>query len=948
MPNLGNLKKQIPSNRIRNDLISRHAYARDAGFYRLLPELVVKAETVKDVSALFKYATEKQRKIGFRAGGTSLSGQALSDDILVEIKGGWRSMAVLDGGRAIILEPGVIAAHANLQLAALGYRIGPDPGSIQSACIGGIVANNASGIGSGTWANSYQTLRAMEMVLPNGLVLNTENPLDDEKFHQQTPEIYTGLLNLRARILQNRQLLKRIQEKYKLKNTVGYGLNSFIDFERPIEILAHLMVGSEGTLGFISKVTLKTVPLQPLQATAFVRFDSLEKAAGVIPALKRLGIYACEILDAAALQAVLGHWHEKTQPETIISPDEAALLLEFQENDQAKLDQQVAQARDLIHKKYPRLKVAFSQEKDARDNLWKTRRELGPIHAATRPPGTTVLSEDVCFHPKHLAKAIKDLKSLFKRHGYTDAVIFGHAGDGNLHFKLSLDLSSQRALTNYSEFMEDMVTLVVDKYDGSLKAEHGTGRNMAPFIEREWGSEAYAIMKELKVLLDPLGILNPGVIISQDPLIHLKHIKPIPLVDPLVYACIECGLCEPACPSSDLSLTPRQRIVILREMEMLRSQGGSEAEHHTLNQAFQYKGIDTCAGDGLCALACPINIDTGRLVKNLRLESRGPISKAIGQAVQNHTRLSLRVIRSGLQGLRPIAVLAHRPAFKGINKALTKWSGGRIPLWNPLLRATRVLKRQQGNMEEADLVYFPSCVNRVIHSGHPLSIPEAFADILAYAGLHSIYPQQVKDLCCGLGFQSKGLADAAHQAAIHTTHALWENSDGGRLPIVMDTSPCTYHLMHYDQILSGTHLAYWRELKIMDMVEYLHDQVLADRDVVKTHARVVLHPTCSNMRNGLDQKLESLARKCATTVIRPTHVGCCGMAGDRGMFYPELPETANLAEVAQVKSLGAEKHYSTSRMCEIGLSSATEQDYLSIVYLVHDVLINGKGQVKND
>ena len=940
-PTKRELKQKLAAGQVYSDLINRHAFARDAGFYRLLPRLVVKARSISDISTIFQVATQRKRQVVFRAGGTSLSGQAIGDDILVEIKQGWRDLEILNGGKQIKLQPGVVAAKANQHLEPLGYRIGPDPGSIRSALIGGIVANNASGIGSGSHANSYQTLAALEMVLPNGLVLNTAQPQDDEKLQKQTPQIYQGLWRLRDQIRSSPALKQKIRNKYKLKNTMGYALNSFLDFELPLEILAHLMVGSEGTLGFISTVTLNTIPLQKHKATALLVLDSLEAAARLVPKLKRAGSYALEIMDDAAIRAVQ---HIAGLPDEIYGhrpAGSAALLIEFQADDPDRLSRKAAAAQRIIVEKQPDLKHQFFNDPVQRDKLWKMRRELGPLHAAARPPGTTVLSEDVCFKVKDLARAIKDLKFLFKHYHYTDAVIFGHAGDGNLHFKLSLDLSRKRTLLEYRKFMDDLVELVIDKYDGSLKAEHGTGRNMAPFVEREWGTEAYRIMQELKQLLDPAGILNPDVLISSDDQIHIKHIKPIPLVDPLIDNCIECGLCEPWCPSADLTLTPRQRINVLREIEILKSASAQEALTEKLKKAFRYSGIETCAVDGLCGLSCPVDIDTGSLMKQLRADDHGSISRTFSHGLERNFSWVMIGFRFLMRLFTPFRILLQSKYISTGLRSLAVISQGLFPALNSQLKVGRKCHPLVPSTAKVDVIYFPSCLSRGLSdpSQPGLSVPQAFQKVLESAGIQLGYPQQLDELCCGLTFSSKGFPDTALQAAIRTTEMLWISSLEGQLPIVMDTSPCSNHLKSYDQILGGVHLARWRELKIMDMVEYLHDTVLAKLNLSQVRQKIVLHPTCSTRKMGLESKMVAIAQQCAHEVIVPLDLGCCGFAGDRGLLVPALTESASKAEALEVSQTQADGHYSTSRTCEIGMSLATDQSYQSLIYLVHDALV---------
>ncbi|NQT61632.1 MAG: FAD-binding oxidoreductase [Candidatus Marinimicrobia bacterium] len=933
------LKKVLPKSSVFTDLIHRHAYARDAGFYRLLPQMVIKASTIKDIAHIFGEANKRNRRVVFRAGGTSLSGQSISDDILVEVKQGWRNMDVLEQGQYIVLEPGVVAARANQRLQPLGYRIGPDPGSIRSALIGGIVANNASGIGSGTRFNSYMTLAGMEMVLPNGLVLNSANPQDRSRLQSQAPHIHEGLSRLRDQIRGNETLRQRIRDKYKLKNTMGYSLNSFLDYEEPLDILAHLMVGSEGTLGFISRVTLKTVPIYSQKSTALIFLPSIIEAARLVPKLKKAGSSALEIMDDSALKAVRHLPGLPFDKDMYIAPGSAALLIEYQSNDTQELNGMVETAIQIINEKHASSIPQFFSDPLQRDRLWKIRRELGPHHAATRPSGTSVLSEDICFKVKDLARAIKDLQALFVRYTYDDAVIFGHAGDGNLHFKLSLDLDQTDTLENYAAFMSDLVEMVVDKYDGSLKAEHGTGRNMAPFVEKEWGATAYKVMQDIKELLDPNGILNPDVLISRDDQIHLKNIKPIPLVDDIIDPCIECGLCEPVCPSEDFTLTPRQRIGVLREIESLGEVAGNETSIKRLMKSFRFYGVDTCAVDGLCNMSCPVDIDTGLMMKQLRAESHGTPAKVIHGIAQKYFAWTLRSVRVLLRLITPLIYAMRSEKIQQGLKVLNRISRGSIPALNPQLKsATGALPPQT---DELDVIYFPSCLTRSLANPDQEGLPvaDAFADILTNAGIGFGYPQDVLNLCCGLSFSSKGYSEAALQAAIHTTEILWISSREGALPIVMDTSPCSKHLAHYDEILSGIHLARWRALKIYDMVEYLHDVVLEKLSLWHVKQKVVLHLTCSTQHMGLGDKMVAIAQRCAKEVIVPLDTGCCGFAGDRGLLVPGLTESATEMESNEIIDIGADGYYSTSSTCEMGMTLATDKSYQSLLSLIHEAII---------
>ncbi|MFA6083802.1 FAD-binding and (Fe-S)-binding domain-containing protein [Mucilaginibacter sp.] len=251
-----------------------------------------------------------------------------------------------------------------------------------------------------------------------------------------------------------------------------------------------------------------------------------------------------------------------------------------------------------------------------------------PSVGAVRASGTTVILEDIAFPLATLGDAISDLQQLFIKHNYHNAIIFGHAKDGNIHFVVTQAFDTAAEVERYNGFLNDVVSLVVKKYQGTLKAEHGTGRNMAPFVETEWGGVIYQVMKELKAVIDPENLLNPGVIINTDKIAHIKNLKDLPQVEEEVDRCTEYGFCEQKCPSRNITLTPRKRIVVRRELLKLKRRGGKK-QYNKLLDEYQYDGLDTCAVDGLCATACPVDINTGDLVKRLRRENHSEIANSI-------------------------------------------------------------------------------------------------------------------------------------------------------------------------------------------------------------------------------------------------------------------------------------------------------------------------------
>jgi len=625
---------------IRDSLLDRLAYARDASLYRLVPRGVIKPRNEEEVKSLLAYCRDTGQSVTFRTGGTSLSGQSITSGLLAEVTHDWMAFSIEENGNKIRLQPGLVGDLVNQYLKPYQRRIGPDPASIKAARIGGIVNNNASGMCCGTAQNSYHTLDSIRFILANGHQYDTGNPQDYSRFSEQENILADGLLQIKQRLANSTKLSNKIRNKYRIKNTLGYSMNAFLDFSHPLDIFAHLLVGSEGTLAFISEVRLMTVPDPPEKITGLALFPDMRVACSVLPLLVESGANAVELMDYASLTTAK---YLKNPPydESTLDPQSAALLIEYQGNSKDDLFERVTPIASQIASREGHVLGGFQTDGDRRAALWQIRKGLYPTVGSLRKRGTSVITEDIAYQLEDLPDVVDALHQLFKQWHFEDAIVFGHAKDGNLHFVTSIDLDSSSGVTNYEGLMDGLVELTTVRYPGSLKAEHGTGRNMAPFVEAEWGGELYAMMWEIKQLADPQNILNPGVLLNRDEKIHLKHLKPMPLVHDIVDQCVECGFCEPVCPSRALTTTPRQRIALAREMALLPE--GSEEWKHLFSD-YGYAAVDTCAVDGLCETACPVNIDTGAFIKHKRQDRMSSLSKWIATQSAQHFGKTQQVV----------------------------------------------------------------------------------------------------------------------------------------------------------------------------------------------------------------------------------------------------------------------------------------------------------------
>ncbi len=919
--------------------VERITRAADASFYRLIPRAVVLPSSVGEVRSLFRLSHEAGIPMTFRAAGTSLSGQAVSDGLLVDVARHFRSVTVEENGRRVRVEPGAVGGAVNRILRPYGVRIGPDPASLNTCTLGGILSNNSSGMCCGVEQNAYHTLESLTFLLPSGTLIDTASPDADETFRAEEPVLADGILALKRQLEADPGLGARIRAKYRMKNTCGYSLNAFLDFERPVDIFRNLLVGAEGTLAFIGEAVLRTVPDLPVKYTGLLLFPDLHAACAAIVPLRDAGARALELMDRSSLRSVES---QPGIPPSIRSlPGKAAgLLVEFQsadEDQKAALEERARAGASGLTLVEP---ARFTHDAAEQALLWKVRSGTFPSVGAARKSGTTVLIEDVGFPVERLADAAVDLTVLFARHGYDEAIIFGHAKDGNLHFVVTQSFNDQAEIDRYARFMDDVVELVVKRYDGALKAEHGTGRNMAPFVEAEWGRVAYGVMKRLKELADPTGLLNPGVLINPDPKAHLANLKPLPTVEEEVDKCIECGYCEPQCPSRELTLTPRQRIVLRREIVRLQSSGADDLLREELEKAFTYQALDTCAVDGLCATACPVGIDTGQLTKRFRKAAHSAWSDRVARSVARRFALLETVLRAGLGAGHLVQAIAGAGAMKGLTRLVRAVFGGTFPEWSaemprPASAAWPVTRR-----DDAAAVYFPACLSRVLGplpgERSETSLMEALVAVSARAGKPVWIPPDVAGSCCGVPFSSKGYADAHEEAVSRAIDRFWAWSDEGRLPIVVDTSPCTYGLLHARPSLPEESRARFDRLRILDGISWVHDELLPHLAMKSRAGRVALHPVCSAVKMNLTPKLERIAAACSAEVAVPREAGCCGFAGDRGFLVPELTASATRGEAGEVTAGAYDDHLSSSRTCEIGMTRATGSVYRSYLHLVEE------------
>ena len=973
------IRLYLSADNIYTDELRRFAWGTDASFYRMVPKVVVRTKGVEDTSKVIAACCHYNLPYTFRAAGTSLSGQSLSNSVLIVAGKGWKKYDLNSDASVISMQPGIIGAEVNNILKPYNRIFGPDPASVGSAMVGGIIANNASGMNCGVHANSDRLLISAEMILADGTILDTGSKNSRMAFEATHSDFLKKIENLRDKVRANKKLADRIKYKYSIKNVTGLNIRPLVAYDDPFDIIAHSLVGSEGTLAFISSVKMKTLSDYPYKATAMVYFTTMKESCRAVVALKKLEAWgddmersgenlmvkSAEMLDYMSLKAVDDPVFKKYQEDVDagrikgVKPGDyhnlTALLTETKASTESELESRVKAVSQCLSQFSLYQPVSFTTDGKERARLWAMRSGIFPNVGGMRPAGTSCLIEDVAFHVEDLPEATVKLQKLIADHGYSDACIYGHAFEGNYHFILNQSFASKKEVDRYADMMRSLADLVLS-YDGSLKAEHGTGRNMAPFVEREWGKEAVEIMHELKNIFDPDGLINPGVIFNDDPDCFIHNLKPLPeltfdyskvsglnpdtsakeMVEGVKQAnkCIECGFCERNCVSCGFTLSSRQRIASMRAILSYEKSGNDPELLSTLKKEYKYMGEQTCVTDGLCATSCPMKINTGNMTHLLRqlnmMNSRGLYR--IGEFSADH----LAGMKGCLRGILRLAATGHFVlGTNSMNDVCDFLHKTGFPLWTPAMPHARrqpvdkTINNEGENASVPTVVYFPSCINQTMglprDSRHARPLVEETIALLHKAGYKVVFPKGMAHLCCGQIWESKGMLDIADRKSKELEDALYEASDHGRYPVLCDQSPCLHRMT---KVMSKVNLYGPVEF----ILHFLKDRLVWH----KTDRRIAVHLTCSTRELNAADDFITLAHLCTTNVLIPKGIGCCAFAGDRGFTHPEENRWVLRDLRRQVNEFKATEGYSNSRTCEIGLETNSGIPYQSIIYLVNE------------
>lgn len=633
---------------VRIDMCTRTAFSTDASIYRILPQCVVSPKDEQDIIAVVSYAAANQIPMAPRGAGSGLAGESLTSGIVLDCR---RFMnAVLDtapDGSWVRVQPGVILDVLNMHLAAFGRKIGPDPSSSNRAVIGGVVANNATGAHSLQYGYIADYVDSVRVILADGTPVTLTSCI----FPESAPAPVAKLASACAALLgPNGRLIEKAQPATK-RNRCGYTLVNVVQ-DKTVN-LARLMVGSEGTLGVFTEITLRTVAVPAAVGLIQFEFASMESMAQAVPIIVQAGAAACELMDRTLMD--MARQALPRYREVLPAGCAAALLVEHNGNSigevLSKIDHTISAVGSLA---VGSMKVL---DADQQAFLWKSRKDAVPLLNRQKGPSHPVaFIEDVSVDYHHLDEYISGLQEIGRRHDIPMA-FYGHAGDGELHIRPYLDLSCPEEIERMRRIAQEVFALAWS-LGGSISGEHGDGLLRAAFLEGQYGKDYCQLLGGIKRIFDPAGLMNPGKILTDDPDIMIKNLRAPALkaaeafqtqlfFEPNEYwyevqQCNGCGVCLARSGGSRMCPVFRGLDDELASSRAKANLIAAWMAQQPLEAAALKDILSLCVNCKMCSIECPAGVDVSKLV----IEARAQLARQTGfsaaeTALSNNRRLSM-------------------------------------------------------------------------------------------------------------------------------------------------------------------------------------------------------------------------------------------------------------------------------------------------------------------
>ena len=869
------------------DEFTRAIYSSAASIYRIRPLGIVRPKHKKDVINLVKYAARMSIPLIPRGGGTSRTGNELGEGILIDFtKYMNRILEFQPKGEWVRVQPGMILDPLNKFLKPHKLFFPIDPSTKEYCTLGGMIANNSSGPHAVKYGATRDYVLSLEVVLSDGEVMTTGPVSVGEKAAGESKDLET-LIQKIYRVMPD--LLKRYrkpmeeEKPFTMKNSSGYDLwrlqgNGLLD-------LTSLFVGSEGTLGIISEAKLRLMPLSGKALGGLIYFDNLDHVGTATQKILELSPAMLEVIERQILDLARKQKAELKPylPEGI----EAILFVEFQDENEEQLRQKFKEVeRKLIDQE--KLAVDLKVAKDNKDMamLEKVRSVSGPILNKIKGPKKPIaFIEDATVHPNYLSQYIKALRDLFKKFE-VDASIYGHAGDGNLHLMVFLDLTREDEVKKMVSLAEACYDLVLT-LKGTISGEHGDGRLRTYYLKKQYPN-LYPAMVEIKKLFDPENIFNPGCIVGSNQNLLSQHLKygvkdrvPLPIglfdkkpVREAIETCSGCGKCRSYCP---VAQEIQEEWAIGRAKATLLKEFVSGRLDPKILDTPEFKAVmDSCVNCKRCLTECPSGVDIPWLALSGRAYYIEKHGEPLRQLFFANTK---RLCKTG-STLAPLVNLANSlaPVRKGLEMAIGLDQRRKLPLFH---RKTfrNILKQRPSASRNKRVVYFLSCYSN-------FSDPEgeglATVEVLEENGFQVLIPDFP---CCGIARINSGSLSRVAEDVQTNVKKMASLIDQG-LSIIFSEPSCALAVkMEYPKILN-TELASRVAEKCYDIHQFLtllHQKGELNLKLGRVDLDVGYHNPCHLRALGVVKEPVELLQLIPGVKVRVLSDRCCGLVGTFGM-----------------------------------------------------------------
>lgn len=881
---------------VRVDAASRALYSTDASVYQITPLGVVVPRAVDDVVRTVEVASRHGVPLTPRGGGTSQAGQAIGAGLIIDTSKYLNRVLHVDpGARTARVQPGVVLDELNAALRPHNLRFAPDVSSSSRATVGGMMANNSSGARSVIYGKTIDHVRELHVVLSDGGVerLRPLSPAELEAARQGGGAAARAYRTIPALAQAHAAEIDRRFPKV-LRRVGGYNLDAFVDPARPVD-LSRIMVGSEGTLGFVVEATIGLVPLPAARALLTVEFDHLLDALGATPIALRHAPAAIEVMDDFILSHTRDNAALDAMRRTIVERDGSSLLcIELYADHAGELPPRLeALAWDLKASGVPCRTRAIA-DPAAQARVWSLREAALGLSMAMKGDGKAVsFVEDTAVAPEHLRDYIERFSRIITRHG-TTAGIYAHASVGCLHVRPVVDLKTAEGVARFEAIAHDVADLVLE-YGGALSGEHGDGLVRGAFNEKMFGSALYQAFRTVKQTFDPQGLFNPGRIVDTPPITsHLRFGAGYATPDPVTFfdysefggfgraveMCSGVGACRKAlagtmCPSymatRDEAHSTRGRANVLR-IAMSGRMADAGLDDEGVREV-----LDLCLECRACRSECPVGVDVARYKSEF----------LAGYYDRHGVPLEARAIRR-LHELAPwgsrfapiVNALAGSALGRRVNEALFGIDRRRQPpRWARRTLRDR-LARASADPPAPRAVLFADTFTSHVEP----EIGVAAFELLDRAGIGATLAPHV---CCGRPLISKGLLADARELAARNVAALYPRAARGEAIVFVEPSCLSAVREDAPDLLSGSLREKARVVagRAVLLEEHLEREIAAGRARLALRpgpSSVLLHVHCHQRSMGLATTAAALLSRIPGATVTDLDAGCCGMAGSFG------------------------------------------------------------------